>query len=80
MIGSAGFMAAPKNEDIAKVDFRFIEFNDRRRARKADAARVAAVENGEEVWLWMNKSDIANNIRWHGEHPELLKAKQAYAA
>ena len=42
------------------MEFRFIEFNYQRYARGANAARVAIVEDGEDVdWLWMSKRDIA---------------------
>lgn len=55
-------------------DFKFIEFNPRRKQRGAEAARVEA--DGE--WMWMSKKDIQNNIRDFGPHPELLKALEAY--
>ena len=58
--------------------FRFIEFNDRRAMRGAEAARVEVDPQGE--WLWMSKRDIKNNIRDFGDHPELQKALQAYGA
>ena len=60
------------------MEFRFIEFNDRRYARGVDAARVAAIEDGEEDWLWMSKQDIAKNMMTFGRHPELVKAHEAY--
>ena len=60
------------------MEFRFIEFNDRRYARGADAARVAAIEDGEEDWLWMSKIDIAKNMMTFGRHPDLVKAHEAY--
>jgi len=54
--------------------FEFIEFNHRRKARGAKAARVAC--DGE--WLWMSKRDIELNIRDFGPRPELLKAIENY--
>ncbi|MDO9596726.1 MAG: hypothetical protein Q7J47_03300 [Azoarcus sp.] len=60
------------------MEFRLVEFNDRRYARGADAARVAAIEDGEEVWLWMSKRDIEKNMTAFGRHPELVKALEAY--
>ena len=62
------------------MEFRFIEFNDRRMARGADAARVAAIKDGEKDWLWMSKRDIAKNMMVFGPHPELVKAHDAYGA
>lgn len=56
--------------------FKFIEFNERRWLRGADAARVEVSNDGE--WLWMNKKDIKNNIIKFGSHPELQKAQAAY--
>ena len=60
------------------MEFRFIEFNDRRYERGVDAARVAAIDDGEEDWLWMSKRDIAKNMMTFGRHPELVKAHEAY--
>jgi hypothetical protein len=54
--------------------FEFIEFNPRRKSRGAEAARVST----DGLWLWMSKSDIENNIRDFGPHPELLKALESY--
>jgi hypothetical protein len=65
-------MASELAADCPK--FKFIEFNDRRRFRGANAARVEA--DGE--WLWMSKRDIQLNIRDFGPHPELLKALERY--
>lgn len=55
-------------------DFKFIAFNPRRFSRGAEACRVEV--DGE--WLWMSRHDIAMNIETFGEHPELLKARDAY--
>ncbi len=63
------------NKDI---DFRFEEFNPRRAVRGAEATRVVVIEDGEEDWLWMSKRDIAKNIMQFGQHPELVKAHNAY--
>lgn len=62
-----------------EIEFRFIEFNDRRWIRGADAARVAVIEDGEEDWLWMSKRDISMNINEFGPHAELIKAQLAYS-
>lgn len=56
--------------------FRFIEFNERRAMRGAEAARVEVDPDGD--WLWMSSKDIKNNIRDFGPHPELDKARLAY--
>lgn len=61
------------------IEFKFIEFNDRRWVRGADAARVSVIEDGEEHWLWMSKRDIAMNIKEFGPHFELVKAQLAYS-
>jgi hypothetical protein len=56
-------------------EFKFVEFNHRRKLRGVEAARVEV--DGE--WLWMSKRDIKLNIRDFGPHPELLKALEAYS-
>ena len=56
------------------IEWKFIEFNDRRWLRGAPAARVEA--DGD--WLWMTPRDIRANIKDHGDHPELQKALAAY--
>jgi hypothetical protein len=61
-------------KETESVEFEFIEFNPRRKARGVEAARVAC--DGE--WLWMSKRDIELNIRDFGPHPELLKALESY--
>ena len=63
-------------EEIAEdcPEFKFIEFNQRRKSRGADAARV---DVGDQ-WLWMSVRDIKQNIRLFGPHPELLKALESY--
>lgn len=60
------------------MDFRFVEFNDRRYARGAEAARVAVRSVAGEELLWMSKSDIKKNIKAFGPSAELLKAYEAY--
>ena len=60
------------------IEFRFIEFNDRRRMRGAEAARVSVIEDGIEDWIWMSKRDVSMNIKTFGPHPELVKAQLAY--
>lgn len=67
----------------AVMDFKFIEFNPRRAMRGADAARVEVIDPSDPDgggWLWMSRKDIKENMRWHGAHPELLKALAAYGA
>lgn len=67
-------MSTREQVAIDSPEFEFIEFNPRRMARGAEAARVAC--DGE--WLWMSKRDIELNIRDFGQHPELLKALEGY--
>ena len=62
------------------TEFRFIEYNPRRAARGAEAARVAVIEDGDEQWIWMSKRDISKNMMAFGRCDELTKAHQAYAA
>ena len=65
----------------APLDFKFIEFNQRRALRGADAAaRVEVIDGTETDWLWMSRSDLRKNIKLHGAHPELVKALAAYGA
>ena len=66
------------NEKPPPLEFRFIEFNDRRFARGAPAARVEVIDDGDKDWLWMTKRDISLNMKMYGEHPELVKAHEAY--
>jgi len=61
------------------VRFHFIEFNPRRFARGARAARFEVAEGEERFqWLWMSKHDILNNIRDFGDGEELQKGLAAY--
>ena len=55
-------------------EFKFIEFNPRRKLRGVAAARVEA----DRQWVWMSKHDIEYNIRDFGPHPELIKALESY--
>lgn len=64
----------------AALQFKFIEFNPRRAMRGAGASRVEVIDGADTGWLWMSRKDIKTNIRWHGEHLELLKALAAYGA
>jgi hypothetical protein len=57
-----------------EMQWKFIEFNPRRAARGAEAARMEV--NGE--WIWCSLKDLKNNVREFGEHPELQKAIAAY--
>jgi hypothetical protein len=58
----------------------FSEFNPRRAARGAEAARFDIVEaNGEEYWLWMARSDIRKNMMQFPHcKDELQKGLDAY--
>lgn len=59
--------------------WRLVDFNPRRHARGAEAARVYIYEDGEMVdWLWMSARDARLNIRDHGDHPELRRVIEAY--
>jgi len=60
------------------TDFMFIEFNPRRAARGVGAARVEVTEDGTKYLLWMNIREINLNLKLHGQHNELLKAREAY--
>lgn len=77
--------AAPVHPELSGsvpvVSFQFVEFNPRRKSRKAEAARVEVFEDGESCgWLWMSERDIKNNIREFGDSAELRKALAAYRA
>lgn len=63
---------------MSNASFELIEFNGRRLARGADAARVNCELDGWQTWLWMSRKDVEANIREFGEHPELLRAREAY--
>lgn len=54
--------------------FRFTRFNPRRFARGAEAAEVEC--HGEPMWC--SRDDLELNVRDFGEHPELMKALEAY--
>lgn len=60
------------------MEFKFIEFNKRRKMRGVEAARVEVSENGDSDWIWMSKRDISKNMMIFGKHPELVKAYEAY--
>lgn len=57
--------------------FRLVDFNPRRAARRAPAARVQVSEDACD-WLWMSKRDLSRNIAAFGPHPELLRAQESY--
>jgi len=61
--------------------FTFVEFNPRRAARGAEAARVeVSYEDGASELLWMSKRDIARNMMAFGPSEDLQKAHDAYRA
>lgn len=64
------------------IEFKFIEFNERRAIRGAEAARVEVryPDEPEADWLWMSRKDIKANMREHGDNAELQKALAAYGA
>lgn len=68
----------PGPAQVVSRHFKLIEFNERRLARGAEAARAEISLDGE--WLWMSKMDVRANIREFGPHPELVKARDAYLA
>ena len=69
---------APTAARAAREGFRLIEFNPRRHARKAEAARVAVPDALGGGWLWMSARDIRRNIAEFGDDPELCRALAAY--
>lgn len=67
-------------EESVAVTFKLIEFNQRRKSRGAEAARVEVLENGESAgWLWMSVKDLRANIAEFGDSDELRKALAYYA-
>jgi hypothetical protein len=54
--------------------FKFIEFNARRAARGARAARVEV--NGD--WVWMSQTDLQTNVKIFGPLEAFTKAIEAY--
>lgn len=62
-----------------KTEFKFVEFNPRRKARGAEACRVEVTDEHGTYWLWMSKSDIGRNMMEHGADDELQKAWEACA-
>lgn len=60
-----------------KFDFKC--FNDMRRSRGADAARVLVTNSGGDTALfWMSSSDVRKNILAHGPHFALVQAAGKY--
>jgi hypothetical protein len=57
-----------------EMHWKFIEFNPRRAARGARAARMEL--NGQ--WFWCDLEDLKSNVQEFGDHPELQKAIEAY--
>lgn len=61
------------------MEFQLLEFNPRRWARHAAAARVVCLNpDGTTDLLWMSKSDIRKNIEAFGESEALTKALDCY--
>ena len=54
--------------------FRFVEFNERRAARGAPAARI---DFGGD-WAWMSLVDLRRNIRIYGRLAAFTEAIEAY--
>ena len=71
---------------IKLPQFRFLDFNPRRRQRRAAAARVEVIpsilhqDDEPSFWVWMTERDVRKNIKEFGPHPELMKALQSYGA
>lgn len=63
---------------MSTAKFDLIEFNTRRLARGAEAARVDYEVDGGSGWMWMSASDVEKNIREFGKLPGLLRAREAY--
>lgn len=62
-----------------KTTFAFIEFNARRAARGAEAARLEVTyPDGSTDLLWMSKRDIAKNMMAFGRCDALAQAHAAY--
>jgi len=61
------------------MEFTLLRFNPRRYQRGVEAAYVRCVSEEVDVDLWMSQKDIKNNIKDHGEHPELLRALRCYS-
>jgi len=66
---------------VAYPQFELVEFNDRRRRRGAEAARVRVTySSAVEDWelLWMTPRDVRANLATFGESTELRRALAAY--
>lgn len=62
------------------ITFRFDEFNQRRKMRDVEAARVYIDQHdGQgETWLWMSKKDAQANIKEFGPSADLEEVIKAY--
>lgn len=61
------------------LTFELIEFNTRRLIRGATAAKVAVLEDGEQInWLWMTPKDIRANLEEFGPSEALAAALVHY--
>ena len=68
---------------LPPLKFTFIEFNERRAMRGAEAARVDVQDPADPDyggWLWMSRKDIKANLRNYSDNQELQKALAAYGA
>ncbi len=57
------------------TSFLLLEFNRHRHIRDKPAAKVLC---DNEHFLWMSVTDLHDNIKEHGAHPELLRALRQY--
>lgn len=59
--------------------FKFLEFNERRAMRGAEAARVEVTyPDGESEWVWMSKRDAGKNMATFGMCDALTAVQEAY--
>jgi hypothetical protein len=71
-------MKQSKQHEVDEAFFELIEFNTRRLARGAEAAKVRIDRDGN--WLWMSKRDLKLNIKEFGPHAVLVHALKCYEA
>lgn len=69
------------HEPVRAITFQLIEFNTNRLRRGAEAAKVAVIEDGQQIdCLWMSPQDIRNNITEFGPSAPLETALAHYCA